>query len=123
MELYTSIQSFAISIILFIIALVMLLLLAPFLPYQWAYLMRFLAVFPAIWVGYNATLVVRSLDELQQRITLETLSFSLANTALVIFAIGLFQISTQENTNFIWVLIIFAIFGGIGLLIARHRFQ
>jgi hypothetical protein len=123
MKLSTPFRSLTISLVIFALALATLLLLAPFLPYPWVYLTRLLAVFPAIWVGYEATRVVRGLDELQQRITLETLAFSLANTALVIFALGLLQISGKDNPNLMWILLVFAVFSGIGLWMVRRRYQ
>jgi hypothetical protein len=123
MKFSTSVKPLTVSMLTFTISLGALLWLASILPYQWAYISRFLVVFPAIWVGYETTRAIGNLDELQQRIALETLAFSLANTALVTLAIGLLQISGSDGINALWVLPLFVIFGGIGLWLARRRYQ
>lgn len=92
-------------------------------PSFWSVIVRFSAVFPAIWVGYETTRLVRGLDELQQRIALETLSFSFANTMLVLFAIGLWQLPWGSYFNLLCMLPVSLFFGCLGLWLARRRYQ
>lgn len=124
MKLAKMYQPIAISSLLFVVVLVSVLLVAMKLPYQgWREAMHLLAVLPAIWVGVEATRLMRALDELQQRIALETLAFSLANTALVILALGLMQLISPSYFNVLWLLPIFAGFTVLGGWLTRRRYE
>lgn len=89
----------------------------------WGRTALLLPVFPAIYVGYMLARGISELDEMQQRIQLEALAFSLANTALLTFVLGLMQISGGMDINLTWVLPIASAFWGIGLLIATRRYR
>jgi hypothetical protein len=123
MKLSPTIKPFAISLIGFLWGGLALMLCALLLPDPWRAIVRFAAVFPAIWVGYEATRFMRRLDELQQRIALETLSFSLVNMMLTLFAVGLLQLSGHSYINLLWTLPVFLFFGYLGLELARRRYQ
>lgn len=85
------------------------------------YLMLFSPVLAAIGVGFFAARAIGGLDELQQRIQLESFAFSLANTVLVALALGL--LTRFESLNVAWVLPIAAFFYGIGFWMARRRYR
>lgn len=94
------------------------------IPYSpWRNVLMFIPVFPVILVGYVIARAVTGMDELQQRIQLHALAFSLANTSLLTFALGLLQLSAPTSINLTWVLPMAAIFWGIGLALASRRYQ
>jgi hypothetical protein len=78
-------------------------------------------IFPAIGVGFFLARSLGALDELQQRIQLESLAFSLANTLLVALALGL--LLRFETPNMAWVLPIAVVFYAIGFWMARRRYR
>lgn len=111
------------SLATFGVVLIIPLVLNAYLPYHLQYILSFLGVLPAIWVGIELTRFVRSVDELQQRLVLEALALGLANTVLVCFAIGMLQPSFHWEINMVWVLPIAALFCGAGYLYARVRYH
>ena len=114
-----------ISLVVFAALLSAALMLGPLytMPYHFQYILRFLTVFPAIWVGVELTRFVMQLDELQQRLLLEALAFGLSNTFLVCFAIGMLQPSFGWSISMAWVLPIGALFCGFGYLYARRGYH
>jgi hypothetical protein len=109
---------------IFVVVLIFSLLLRSRLAYTfWGPIVILAPVFPAIFLGYIMARSIGLLDELQQRIQLEALAFSLANTALLTFVLGLMQIEGEMYINLTWVLPIAAAFWGIGLFIARRRYK
>ncbi len=90
---------------------------------HWDNVIMLLPVFPGIYTGLSLARVIRTLDELQQRIQLEAFSFSLANTAFVALLIGLLQTSASGAINFVWIIPIMAGFWGLGLWFAQRKFQ
>ncbi len=90
---------------------------------NWDNVIMLLPVFPGIYTGLSLARVIRTLDELQQRIQLEAFSFSLANTAFVALLIGLLQTSASGAINFVWIIPIMAGFWGLGLWFAQRKFQ
>lgn len=97
----------------------------------WRTLLIWSPVFPAIGTGFFAARVVSLLDELQQRIHLEALAFSLANTVLVAIVLSLpiahyaytAPVWFSEETPIICVLPIAVFFWAIGFVMARRRYR
>lgn len=87
----------------------------------WHYLLILSPIFPAIGVGLFLARSLSALDELQQRIQLESLAFSLMNTLLVALALGL--LLRFETLNMAWVLPIAVVFYAIGFWMARRRYR
>ncbi|MCX7682485.1 MAG: hypothetical protein N2508_11100 [Anaerolineae bacterium] len=97
----------------------------------WRLLLMWSPVFPAVGVGFFAARAVSLLDELQQRIYLEALAFSLANTVLVAVVLSLplahyaynRPIWLSTETPIICVLPMAIFFWAIGLALARRRYR
>ncbi len=87
----------------------------------WHYPLILSPIFPAIGVGLFLARSLSALDELQQRIQLESLAFSLMNTLLVALALGL--LLRFETPNMAWVLPIAVVFYAIGFWMARRRYR
>lgn len=123
---------YLIGCLVLFVALFTLAGLATMLPEStWRLLLIWSPVFPAIGTGFFAARVVSLLDELQQRIHLEALAFSLANTVLVAVVLSL-PLSHYAYTTPVWftsetpiicVLPIALFFWAIGLVLARRRYR
>lgn len=50
-----------------------------------------LPMLPALWIGWTILRVIRSLDEMQRRIQLESMVFAFAGTALLTFSYGFLE--------------------------------
>jgi len=108
----------------FIIVLVLALLLMSKLQNGfWRYVIMLIPIFPVIYIGFSIARAVSEMDELQRRIQLEAIAFSLANTSLLTFFLGLMQINTGTQIDLTWVLPIAAIFWGVGIFIAGRRYK
>jgi hypothetical protein len=91
----------------------------PHLFWGAAYLiLTLIPVFPAIFVGFIVVTMIAGLDELQRKIQLNALAFSLATTVLMLFAIGLLG----EDVSPVLVLVAIAIFWAIGWVVTRRRY-
>jgi cadmium resistance protein CadD (predicted permease) len=112
------------SMVAFVIVLTLCIIALRALPYSpWRNVLALVPVFPVIGVGASVARALGEMDELQKRIQLEALAFSLANTALLTFSLGLLQLSAPTYINLTWVLPIAAAFWGLGLFIAARRYQ
>ncbi len=97
----------------------------------WRLLLMCSPIFPAIGVGFFAARAVSMLDELQQRVHLEALAFSLVNTVLAAIVLSLpvthyafaRPVWYSEQVPIICALPIAVFFWGIGLVMARRRYQ
>jgi sorbitol-specific phosphotransferase system component IIC len=75
-------------------------------------------VFPAIFVGFTVARIASGLDELQRKIQLHALAFSLATTILVLLAAGLLGAEVWPAS----VAITIAIFWILGWAVTRRRY-
>lgn len=81
-------------------------------------------VLVAIWLGYRFTHFVQQSDELQQRIYLEALAFSFANTLWIGLFVGLSQYNTYDGgANWLWLCVLALGLWLWGLRIARRRYE
>jgi ABC-type multidrug transport system permease subunit len=81
-------------------------------------ILTLIPVFPAIFVGFIVVSMIAGLDELQRKIQLNALAFSMATTVLMLFAIGLLG----EDVSPILVLIAIALFWAFGWVVTRRRY-
>ncbi|HET91623.1 MAG TPA: hypothetical protein ENN99_12925 [Chloroflexi bacterium] len=98
----------------------------------WREVVMFSPVFPAIGVGFFAARTVGKLDELQQRIHLEALAFSMVNTLLATLVISLplghyaltgSPIWYNRETPIVCIFPISISFLVVGFWMARRRYR
>lgn len=82
-------------------------------------ILTLIPVFPAIFVGFVMANMIAGLDELQRKIQLNALAFSLATTVLMLFAIGLLG----EEASPVLVLIAIVAFWAIGWAVTQRRYS
>jgi hypothetical protein len=92
---------------------------------SWRY---FVAAAPAVPAGIVMWLFVRALsrlDEVQKRIQVQALGFSLASTALLTFGYGFFEGVGWPTLNGTFVLPLMALLWGVGMIVLalRYRFR
>jgi hypothetical protein len=119
-----NLQNLFLGMVAFILVLSIVVLLQSRLPWGPLHnLIILLPIFPVIYIGLTIGRAVGDMDELQRRIQLEAIAFSLANTVLITFALGLLQVASLEFINLMWVLPIASLFWAVGLFIAHRRYQ
>ncbi|NBD34829.1 MAG: hypothetical protein GVY30_02370 [Chloroflexi bacterium] len=125
-------HQYLVSWALFLVACILSLLLAIFLPLSpnnsWRYTLAALPMFPAaLWVGITlaraTALTLNDMDELQRHIQLEAFSFSLAGTATLSFALGWVQWWSEFEINYAFVPLIAGAFWAVGFIRARRKYQ
>jgi hypothetical protein len=82
-----------------------------------------LPILPVFFGVFALMSFVRSVDELQQKIQLEAMAFSLGVTGLITFALGLVEGTGLPFISMTWVLPMIVALWGIGLAIATRRYQ
>jgi hypothetical protein len=85
-----------------------------------------LAILPILPVSYGLWAYmdwVRNLDELQQRIQLEAVAFSLGMTGVVTFTIGFLENAGVPQPSLIWIFPMIILFWGVGQFIAMRRYE
>jgi len=89
---------------------------------SWRYLVALLPVLPLLPIPWAALVFIRSMDELQRRIHLESFAFAFVATALTTFTYGLLQNVGLPDVNWMFVWPVLATFWVLGLLIARRKY-
>jgi hypothetical protein len=87
------------------------------------YLFAVLPVIPAAFAMWATIGFVRSLDELQRRIHVEGMAFSFLGTCLISLTWGFLQNAGLPHADVIWVTPLLVLLWGIGLNIAKWRYQ
>lgn len=85
-----------------------------------------LGLLPILPVGLGVVALmsfVRNLDEMQQKIQLEAMAFSLGVTGLITFAFGLVEGTGVPSVSMIWVFPMIVFFWGFGLIVAKRRYE
>lgn len=85
-----------------------------------------IAILPMIPVSYGMWAYmqwVHNLDELQQRIQLEAIAFSLGMTGIITFTIGFLEGVGIPQIGLIWVFPMIIMFWGVGQFIAMRRYE
>lgn len=86
-------------------------------------LILLLPVIPVLFMLRVYMELVRSIDEMQQRIQMEALAFSLGVTGILTFTYGFLEGAGWPKIGMIWVFPLSIALWGIGLAIATRRYQ
>jgi hypothetical protein len=89
----------------------------------WRFPVALLPVLPFIVGTWVVLRFIRQEDELQQRISLMSLSIAFAGTAIVTFGYGFLQIAGAPDANWTLVWPIMGMFWIIGGFVARWRYR
>ena len=87
----------------------------------WRYAVAVLPMVPAAFVAVASVRYYRTVDELQQRIALESLAFAFGGTALITFGYGFLDAAGLPRISWWWVWPVMAILWIIGGWLARKR--
>jgi hypothetical protein len=87
------------------------------------YLFAVLPVIPSALAMWATIRFVRSLDEMQRRIHLDGMAFSFVGTCLISLTWGFLQDAGLPRADVIWVPLLLVLLWGIGLNMARRRYQ
>jgi CDP-diglyceride synthetase len=89
----------------------------------WRYIVVLLPMIPCIFIALGALQVFRNLDELEQKIRLESMAFSFIITLFLVFSMGLLSMVgvPQVNSTFIALLMALLWLGGKLWLNQRYR--
>ncbi len=122
--MYRSQIEFGLSIVAYLMVLVGTINVVKANPdAAWRY---YVAVLPAIPAAFTLWFFVRALarlDELQKRIQLQALGFSLAGTALLTFGYGFLEGVGLPHLNWAFVLPLMAILWGVGAAVSTVRYR
>lgn len=66
---------------------------------------------------------IQDLDELHQRIMLESYAFSFLVTMTLVAGIGMFNLTARTAFDLLWVYVAAEVFRGIGLVLAGRRYR
>jgi hypothetical protein len=95
--------------------------------YEWPSALHYLvALLPMLPAGVAVLLLsraVKDLDELQRRIQLEALAFSLGGVVLFCLTLGMLALAGLEAPNWAWVAGLAATLWGFGQWLAARRYQ
>lgn len=87
------------------------------------YLVSIIPMFP---VGYGLSAYlsfIRQIDELQRRIQLDGVGFSVVMTGLITFTLGLLETTGLPSIGMVWVFPMLIGFWGIGVCVANRRYS
>ncbi|MGB7337872.1 MAG: hypothetical protein WBC91_03190 [Phototrophicaceae bacterium] len=86
-------------------------------------ILALLPMLPVLYGLWGYMQLIRNLDELQRRIQLEAISFSMGLTGVITFSWGFLQGVGLPPLESIWVFPMMIAFWGIGLFIAQRRYD
>jgi hypothetical protein len=87
------------------------------------YAVAVLPVLPALGVPLAVVRYCQSMDELQRRIQLESLTFGFAAAAIATFTYGFLQNAGLPDVSWVWVWPVMAACWIVGKLVARWRYR
>ena len=87
------------------------------------YAIALLPVFPALGVPLAVVRYCRSMDELQRRIQLESLTFGFGLASIATFTYGFLQNAGLPNVSWVWVWPVMAVCWMVGQLVSRWRYR
>ena len=118
------VTQFALSMLAYVVVLIASILLLKGNPEAWwRYPVALSPVIPALAGMRVMVRVVRGMDELQQRIQLEAVAFSLGSTAILTFSYGLLEGVGFPHLNGTYVLPVIVALWGTGQVVARRRYR
>jgi len=86
-------------------------------------LIALLPMLPIAWVGIIIMRFIRSLDEMQQKIQLESVVFSAVMTGLLTGAYGFMEGVGYPELDTVWIMPMLMILWVVGQALARRRYQ
>jgi hypothetical protein len=89
----------------------------------WKYAVAVLPVLPALGVPLAVIRYCQSMDELQRRIQLESLTFGFASAAIATFTYGFLQNAGLPDVSWVWVWPVMGVCWMVGQLVARWRYR
>ncbi len=88
-----------------------------------SYLVSVIPVLPVGFGMFAFLTYLRSMDELQRRIQLDAVGFSVVMTAIISFTLGMLETAGLPSIGLVWVLPMLIAFWGIGLYFAGKRYE
>lgn len=82
-----------------------------------------LPMLPVLYGLWGFMEMIRNLDELQKRIQLEAIAFSMGLTGIITFTLGFLEGVGFPRVSFIWVFPMMIAFWGIGQALAQRRYD
>jgi len=90
---------------------------------DWRYYVAVLPVFPAALVIWMFVRALARLDEMQKRIHLQAMGFSLGATGLITFGYGFLEGVGMPHLNWTYVLPLMAVLWGVGAAVFAWRYR
>jgi hypothetical protein len=87
------------------------------------YIILLFPLIPLIFAASYFSKAIGALDELQQRIQIEALAFSLGGLLLIGIAVGLLELAGLPEPNWIWVTVLGFVLWGVGQWVAARRYR
>lgn len=75
------------------------------------------------FVHWTTWKYIQDLDELHQRIMLESYAFSFLITMALVAGIGIFNLAARTAFDLLWVYVAAEVFRGIGLVLSGRRYR
>lgn len=89
----------------------------------WKYVIAGLPVLPALLYPTTVLRLFRNLDELQQKMQLESLAFAFTGTAVLTLAYGLMESAGLPRMSWSYIWPLMAVLWTIGLAVAHARYK
>jgi hypothetical protein len=89
----------------------------------WKYLIALLPMLPALLMPWAVVRLFREMDELQQKIQLESLAFGFAAAAVLTFTYGFLQNAGLPDLSWVWVWPVMSASWIAGGVVARWRYR
>ncbi len=86
-------------------------------------LISVLPVLPVMYAMFAYLRFLRGIDELQRRIHLEAVGFSLALTSIITLILGFLERVGIETAGMVWVMPLIIVLWSVGLAIAQRRYS
>jgi hypothetical protein len=86
-------------------------------------LISVLPVLPVVYAMFAYLRFLRGVDELQRRIHLEAVGFSLALTSIITLTLGFLEDVILQPISMVWVMPLIIVLWSLGLAIANRRYS
>lgn len=117
-------RNFGIAMLGYCITLIIAVTIAERIESSTAKVVIILTPIVPILFGMRAFIeMIRALDELQRKIHFEAFAFSMGVTGIITFTSGLVESQGFDTFGVIWVFPMLIAFWGVGLSIARRRYE
>lgn len=114
-------RDLTLSLLGYAVLLITAIVLLPLLPGRWGWVIMLIPVPALIGVGWAVLRWVRASDELQSKITVESLAIGFGLGSLITFSYGLLQVAGAPTLSWLFVWPVYAACWIIGRFVAgRH---